>query len=151
MRTLRTSSVTAKSSEALLLLDTHIWLWEVFATGQLSSSIRARISDAAQLRRLRLSAISIWEISLLASRGKIELGPPVMPWITEAEGRSGIVFEPLSTEIAVEAGALPGGFRSDPADLIIVATARVTGAMLLTRDRRILDYGAAGNVAVLAA
>jgi PIN domain nuclease of toxin-antitoxin system len=140
-----------RSSEAPLLLDTHIWLWEVFATGQLSSSIRARINGAAQMRRLRLSVISIWEISLLVSRGKIELGPPVTPWITEAEGRSGIAFEPLSTEIAVEAGELPGGFRSDPADQIIVATARITGATLVTRDRRILAYAKAGYLTALAA
>lgn len=65
--------------------------------------------------------------------------------------RSRIVFEPLSTEIAIEAGGLPGGFRSDPADLIIVATARITGATLITRDRRILDYAAAGHLAAIAA
>jgi PIN domain nuclease of toxin-antitoxin system len=141
-----------RSSEApLLLLDTHIWLWEISATGQLSSSVRARISDAAQMRRLRLSVISIWEISLLASRGRIEFGPPVMLWITEAEQRSGIAFEPLSTEIAVEAGGLPGGFRSDPVDQIIVATARITGATLITRDRRILDYAANGYLAAIPA
>jgi PIN domain nuclease of toxin-antitoxin system len=140
-----------RSSEPRLLLDTHVWLWEVFATGQLSTTIRAEIGGAAQRRRLRLSVISIWEISLLASHGKIELRPPVMPWITEAERRSGIVFEPLSPEIAVEAGELPGGFRSDPADLIIVATARITGATLMTRDRRILAYAKAGYLTALAA
>jgi len=139
-----------QSSDAPLLLDTHIWLWAVFATGQLSSSIRARISDAAQGRQLRLSAISVWEISMLASHGKIELGRPAMQWIADAERRSGIAFEPLSTEIAVTAGALPGGFRSDPADHIIVATARITGATLITRDRRILAYAAAGNLTALA-
>lgn len=140
-----------RNFEPLLLLDTHVWLWEIAASRQLSPSLRARISDAAKTRRLRLSVISIWEISLLASRGKIELGPPVMPWIAEAERKSGIVLEPLTTEIAAVAGDLPGGFRSDPADQIIVATARVTGATLLTRDRRILAYAAAGHVNALAA
>ena len=140
-----------QSSEAPLLLDTHVWLWEVFATGQLSSSIRAKISEAAQRFRLRLSVISLWEISLLASRGKIELAPLVMPWIAEAERKSGIVFEPLTAEIATAAAELPGGFRSDPADLIIVATARVTGATLMTRDRRILNYAAKGYVTAVRA
>jgi PIN domain nuclease of toxin-antitoxin system len=135
----------------LVLLDTHIWLWEVFATGQLSRSVRTKIADAAVTGRLRLSAISIWEISLLASRGRIELRRPAAAWIAESERKSGIVFEILSTEIAVEAGQLPNGFRSDPADLIIVATARVTGATLMTRDRRILEYAAAGYLAAVAA
>ena len=148
----RISSAMARSSESpLLLLDTHIWLWEVFATGQLSPPVRAKINDAAQTGRLRLSMISIWEISLLASRARIDLGQPTTRWINEASTRSRMVLEPLSPEIAVEAGELPGGFRSDPADLIIVATARITGATLMTRDRRILAYAEAGNVTAIAA
>jgi PIN domain nuclease of toxin-antitoxin system len=130
----------------LTLLDTHIWLWEVFATGQLSRSVRARINESGRVGQLRLSMISVWEISLLASRARIELGRPVASWITEAEARSRIVIEPLSREISIEAGALPGGFRSDPADLIIVATARLIGATLMTRDRRILEYADQGHV-----
>jgi PIN domain nuclease of toxin-antitoxin system len=69
----------------------------------------------------------------------------------EAEARSRIVFEPLSPEIAVEADELPGVFRSDPADQIIVATARVTGATLATRDRRILADAEAGHLSAIAA
>jgi PIN domain nuclease of toxin-antitoxin system len=146
------SSVMAKSSEpSLLLLDTHIWLWEVSALGQLSPSTRMKINDASQFNRLRLSVVSIWEISLLASRARIDLGQPTARWINEASTRSRMVLEPLSPEIAVEAGELPGGFRSDPADLIIVATARITGATLMTRDRRILMYAEAGNVTAIAA
>jgi len=83
---------------------------------------------------------------MLAAYRKIELGRPAKTWIADARTRSRIGIEPLSFEIAQEAGELPGGFRSDPADQIIVATARVTGATLLTRDRRILDYAAAGHV-----
>lgn len=109
------------------------------------------MNEAAQTGRLRLSAISIWEISLLASRGKIELGKPTPAWIAEARTKSRIVIEPLSPEIAVESCYLPADFRSDPADEIIVATARITGATLLTRDRRILDYAAAGHVNAIAA
>src|SRR5580704_2519682 len=140
-----------RSSEPSLLLDTHVWLWEVFAMGQLSPSIRTRISDATQVGGLRLSVISIWEIAMLAARRRIELGSTTMRWVAEAVMRSHIVIEPLSTEIAAHAGELPGGFRSDPADLIIVATARITGATLMTRDRRILAYAEAGNVTAIAA
>jgi PIN domain nuclease of toxin-antitoxin system len=90
--------------------------------------------------------ISVWEISLLAARSRIELGRPTAQWIAEAVRQSLIMFEPVSVEIAVEAGTLPGGFRSDPADMIIIATARVSGATLMTRDRRILDYAARGHL-----
>ena len=88
---------------------------------------------------------------MLAAYRKIQLGRPAKAWIADARARSRVGIEPLSFEIAQEAGELPAGFRSDPADLIVVATARVTGATLLTRDRRILDYAAAGHVNAIAA
>jgi PIN domain nuclease of toxin-antitoxin system len=141
----------AQSSDPLLLLDTHVWIWETSATGQLSSHVRARINDAAEAGRLRLSLISAWEISLLAARSRIDLGRPTASWIAEAVRQSRIVFEPVTVEIAIEAGHLPDGFRSDPADQIIVATARITGAELVTRDRRILDYAARGHLTAQAA
>ena len=142
----------AKSSDPLLLLlDTHIWLWDVAGARQLRPSTRASINEAAKAGLLRLSVFSLWEISTLASRRKIELGKPTTSWIDEARQKSLIVFEPLSVEIAVEANELPAGFRSDPADLIIVATARVTGATLMTRDSRILDYAAVGHLNAIAA
>jgi PIN domain nuclease of toxin-antitoxin system len=142
---------TRSRSSSPLLLDTHIWLWETAANPQLSHSIRRLINEASQTGQLRLSAISIWEISLLASGRKIRLGMPVPAWIAEARERSHIILEPVSGEIALEAGNLPGGFRSDPADQIIVATARLTNATLLTRDSRILAYAEDGHLNAIAA
>jgi len=88
---------------------------------------------------------------MLAARSRVELGRPVASWIAEAARRSRIVLEPMSVEIAIEAGNLHGGFRSYPADLIIVATARITGAVLVTCDRKILDYAAGGRLNVVSA
>lgn len=139
------------SDQSLLLVDTHVWLWEVAGTGRFQPDLREKINDAAQADRLRLSVISIWEISMLASRGKIELGKPTAAWLAEARANSRIVIEPLSPEIALASCYLPAGFRSDPADEIIVATARVTGATLVTRDRRILDYAVQGHLSALRA
>jgi PIN domain nuclease of toxin-antitoxin system len=141
----------ARSSDQVLLLDTHVWLWEVAGARQLRPSIRDMLNAAAKAGRLRLSVFSIWEIGMLASRGKIEFGKPTPSWIAEARTKSRVAIEPLSPEIAVESCYLPGGFRSDPADLIIVATARITGATLVTHDGPILDYAAAGHVKALAA
>jgi len=88
---------------------------------------------------------------MLASRNKLGFGKPAALWIAESLVDPCPTVEPLTTEIAIEAGELSGRFRSDPADLIIVATARLTGAALMTRDRRILDYAAAGHLAAIAA
>jgi PIN domain nuclease of toxin-antitoxin system len=135
------------SERLLLLLDTHIWLWEILATGELSLAARLTINDAAAEGRLRVSVMSIWEVALLASRRRVDLPKPTGAWIDEALTRSHTLIEPLTPAIAVASRELPDGFRSDPADQIIVATVRVTGATLMTRDRRILQYAADGNVA----
>ena len=112
---------------------------------------RATANQAIGSGCARIAAISFWEISMLAARNKLNLGKPTGLWIAESLVDPGPAVEPFTTAIAIEAGELPGGFRSDPADLIIVATARVTGATLMTRDRRILAYAAAGNLTALAA
>jgi PIN domain nuclease of toxin-antitoxin system len=146
----RTSSPSRLRQE-LLLIDTHVWLWLMEGEAKLSPMQRQTINDAAAEGRLRLSVISIWEVALLASRNRIALSKPIETWIDESLIDPAPVLEPLSPIIALASCHLPGGFRSDPADQIIVATARVTGAMLMTRDRRILDYAAAGHVNAITA
>src|SRR3979490_1236598 len=81
-----------------------------------------------------------------ASRSRIVLGKPTAEWDEEVLSATGLALEPLSPMIAIESCQLPAGFRSDPADHLIVATARMTGATLMTRDRRILGYAAAGHL-----
>ena len=88
---------------------------------------------------------------MLATRNKLKLGKPTGLWIEQSLVDPAPAIEPLTAEIATEAGELPGGFRSDPADQIIAATARLTGAQLMTRDRRILDYAGAGYIAAIPA
>jgi PIN domain nuclease of toxin-antitoxin system len=133
------------------LLDTHIWLWLVASETALAPAAQEVARNAAATGALLISMISIWEIAMLATRGRISLGRPVMAWVEEALARSGATVEPLSPEIAVASCHLPGGFRSDPADEIIIATARVTGATLMTRDRHILRYALSGNLTTLSA
>jgi PIN domain nuclease of toxin-antitoxin system len=144
--------VTPKTSESQpVLLDTHIWLWAVAGGPQLSIETRGKISSALGRGVLRISAISLWEIALLAARGRIVLGKPAGLWLDEALANPGPAIEPLSPRIAVESCELPDPFHADPADRMIVATARVTNAALMTRDRRILDYAARGHLTAIAA
>jgi PIN domain nuclease of toxin-antitoxin system len=134
-----------------LLLDTHIWIWFMLASDELAVSARSAINRAAASGRLRIAAMSVWETALLATRGRIALGQPLTQWIERAISAPGLSIEPLLPRIAVESCLLPNAFHRDPVDRMIVATARVTGATLLTRDRRILDYAARGHLTAVAA
>jgi PIN domain nuclease of toxin-antitoxin system len=133
-----------------LLLDTHIWIWLVQGDLTLASANRDAVRVAANAGNLRISAITLWEVALLAARGRLELGEETYFWLEDAVARSGIAVDQLTTRVAAESCDLPGQFHRDPADRIIVATARVTGATLMTRDRRILDYAAAGHLNTIA-
>jgi len=74
---------------------------------------------------------------------------PIDVWLAEALADPGPIIEPLSTEVAIQSCDLPDRLHRDPADRMIVATARVTNAVLMTRDRRILDYAARGHLTVI--
>ena len=88
---------------------------------------------------------------MLASLGRIVLGKSIGLWLEEALADPGPAIDPLSRQIAIESYALPDAFHRDPADLLIVATARVANATLMTRDQRILDYAARGYLTAIAA
>jgi PIN domain nuclease of toxin-antitoxin system len=134
-----------------LLLDTHIWIWFMLADVELDVAGRTAINQAAAAGQLRIAAISVWEAALLASRGRITLGKPLAQWMAEAVSAPGLSIEPLLPQIAVEAYSLPDTFHRDPADRLIVATARVTSAVMMTRDKQILDYSARGHLTAIAA
>jgi PIN domain nuclease of toxin-antitoxin system len=143
--------MTRTSDPDLLLLDTHVWLWLLAGSPELSTQARQRIGEAAAVGALRIAAVSLWEIALLASRGRIVLGKSMGLWLDEALAEPGPAIDPLSPQIAIESYSLPEAFHRDPADRLIVATARVANAALMTRDRRILDYAARGHLAAVAA
>jgi PIN domain nuclease of toxin-antitoxin system len=143
--------MTRTSDPDLLLLDTHVWLWLVAGSSDLATEARHMIDSAAAAGTLRIAAISLWEIALLASRGRIVLGKSIGPWLAEALADPAPAIDPLSPQIAIESHALPDSFHRDPADRMIVATARVTSAVLMTRDRLILDYAARGHLNAIAA
>jgi PIN domain nuclease of toxin-antitoxin system len=134
-----------------LLLDTHVWLWLEAGSDELSARDRGTIATALGAGRLHVAAISLWELALLASRRRVVLGQPTNLWFDKALADPAPIVEPLSVRVAIESCALPGAFHRDPVDRMIVATARIIGATLMTRDRQILDYAAAGHVMAAAA
>lgn len=134
-----------------VLLDTHYWIWaQAGDVRQAGPAVVNFIRVAAERDRLLLSIISVWEVALLESKGRITLNKPCDEWIREALATPGLRLAPLTPEIAVASTRLPGFLHGDPADRIIVATARHLGAALLTKDRGLLAYGEQGHVALAA-
>ncbi len=123
----------------VIILDTHIWIWWVHGSGQLTQDYRDYI-QAHEADGLGISAISCWEAAKLVEVGKIHLSLPIEKWLTMALAYPGIRFLALSPQVAVESTLLPGPFHRDPADQIIVATARLYASPLVTRDQKIRDY-----------
>jgi len=123
----------------MILLDTHIWVWWVDDNQQLTDSHRQLIR-ANERSGLGVSAISCWEIAKLVEYGRLQLACPIEEWMVQAVAHPGVELIALTPQIAVESTKLPGDFHRDPADQIIVATARVYAIPLLTIDRRIVQY-----------
>ena len=136
---------------SLVLLDTHAWVWLLNGDQKLNPkalrAIERSLSDAAVL----LSAISPWEVAMLVSKGRLTLDRDVGEWVDKAVNISGIRIEPISPEIAVASTRLLGNIHSDPADRLIAATARHIGALLVTDDHLLLEYGSSGHLKALKA
>ncbi|KYC39288.1 twitching motility protein PilT [Scytonema hofmannii PCC 7110] len=124
----------------MILLDTHVWLWLLHEPNQLSTQAQTIINAEELQNGLLVSAISVWEIAVKSSIGKLNLPLPIEEWYKLAQTHSGVVIEPLSPIDAIASTQLPGDFHKDPADRIIVAIARRYGISLVTCDTKIIDY-----------
>ena len=129
-----------------LLLDTCAFLWDAGDKRKLSRKAARKISRAADDGRLLLSVISCWEVAKLVQKDKLRLALPIRDWLDRALSRESLELIDLTTEIAVESSELPGFFEGDPADQIIVATARTMDLTVVTADARILDYDGVRSV-----
>jgi len=121
------------------LLDTHVLIrWCQGARGVPTSHRRAIRRGSAQNPFL-VSDISLWEIAMLHSLGRIRLLLPLREWLERATAPPLVARCGISPAIAAEVASLPASFPRDPADRIILATAQVLGATLLTSDARMID------------
>ena len=123
----------------MILLDTHMWVWWVQGDPRLSSEELAAL-DRHAAEGIGVSAISCWEVAMLHTRGRLDLPCALDEWLDRALAYPGIEFIPLSRDIAVESCRLPGELHRDPADLILIASARDLDCVLVTADERILRY-----------
>ena len=117
------------------LLDTHVWLWSLLEPERLRKKTRALLTAAGST--LWLSPISVWETTLLAERGTLELDADTRRWIQDAIAASGIGEAPLNHEVVLQSRELKLK-HDDLADRFIAATASVYQFTLVTADERLL-------------
>ena len=134
-----------------LLLDTHVWIWYVNGNKELSNTAKKKITAALHHHEVYIAAISLWEISMLEKKKRITFEMSCLEWIKKSLDLTHIQIIPLLPTVAIESVNLPGEFHGDPADQLIVATARIEGLTLVTRDKQILTYSKSHHVAVMQA
>jgi PIN domain nuclease of toxin-antitoxin system len=144
------SGRTSAGANQRLLLDTHVLVWLMAGEARLGAAVRAAIDLAAAQQQLWVCAITPWEIAMLVAKGRLTLDRDVMAWVDTALGLPGIRLAALEPAISVASTRLPEALHADPADRLIVATARHLGAALVTADAALLAYAARGHLAALA-
>ena len=130
----------------MILLDTHPLIWFTQGDKALGSNAQGIIQSAIDSDEALVSPITFWETAMLARKGRVGLGRSVQDWAQAILG-NGVKVAEISPHIAMGAGDLPEDIHGDPADRLIIATARALGCPLVTADRQILSYE--GHVAVV--
>ena len=121
----------------MIVLDTHVWLWLRSEPERVPQAVRRR----AEADGAALATVSCWEVATLARLGRISLDRDVSVWVDQALAeRPSIEAIALDPAVAVAAGQLDDRFPGDPADRIILATARLLRCSLATGDRRLRSY-----------
>src|SRR5665213_27582 len=123
-----------------LLLDTHVWVRYINAAPPIKPSAIASIDRARQSGSAFVSVISIWETALLVKKGRLDLPITIDRWVERALEIPGIQLLPFTPEIAIASVQLPDALNKDPSDRILVASARIEGLILMTRDKAILRF-----------
>jgi PIN domain nuclease of toxin-antitoxin system len=139
------------SKSASLLLDTHIWLNYLDASPSLRPNLVDTIETSRSSGMVFVSVISVWEIAQLVRLKRITLHTSVTRWVEDALMLPGVQLLPFTPQIAIDSVDLPDPMHKDPADRILVATARIERLTLVTRDRDILGFAKATKLACLQA
>jgi len=133
-----------------LLLDTCACIWMSNREPMADEAIAALNAAWQAGDDLYVCPFTAWEIGMLAARGRLTAGMSPNLWFERLVGTEGVRLSALSPAVLLASNALPGTPPRDPADRIIIATAREQGLTVVTRDRLILDYAEAGHVFALA-
>lgn len=121
----------------MIVLDTHIWIWWTLEPNRLTDSQSEAIEEADEIG---ISVFSFWELAKLVQGNRISLPVGLSEWLRRTVGHPNVRIMELTPAILEDSIALPGTFHRDPADQIIVASARVHNCGLMTVDEKIIDY-----------
>jgi len=124
----------------VIVLDTHTLVWWVTGDVTLSKKARKEIEREQAGGSIIVSAISAWEIAMLVAHGRLVLSMDVSNWLATVAEIEAVRFYPVDVEIAAKSVELPGDFHKDPADRMIVTTARKLAVPLVTKDDKIHSY-----------
>lgn len=124
----------------MIVLDTHVLVWWVSGDPALSKVASEVIAQEQSDGEIIISSISAWEIAMLVERNKLLLSMDVDSWLATVAQIDGVRFVSVDISIATKSVQLPGVFHKDPADRMIVATARKLAAPLVTKDEKIRAY-----------
>ena len=123
----------------MIVLDTHVLIWWVSGSGRLSARAKRAIDQSLRQGGVVASTITVLEIATAVRRGRLELQSPLDEWLADLRALPELHFEPVSAEIAQLAGSFEDSTPGDPADRIIVATARTLRMKLVTSDERLRE------------
>jgi len=126
----------------VIVLDTHAWLWWLSEPDQLGRAAVKRIQGSD---RIGIAAVSCFEIAAAVAKGRITLDRGTLEWLQQALSAPRVELLPLTPAVAVK-GTMLGRFHGDPADRLIVATAILESAVLVTKDQRIRKYEAVSTI-----
>lgn len=134
-----------------LLIDTCALIWTAALADRdtLFAVEEALTTTQASGAPICISPITAWEIGMLNAKGRLPMPMAPKAWIDRVMAVAGIEWAKMPPEVLLASSVLPGDLHGDPADRIIVATAREYGLRLVTRDRKILDYASKGHVMAL--
>jgi len=139
-----------KVNSKYLLLDTHVWVWLINADDRLNRKKYLKIIEQySDQGAVRVSAISVWELGMLVAKGRLILSKNIHEWVQEALNSKGISLEPLSIDILLESAFMGDEAHGDPADRMILTTAKNINAMIMTADKKIIFYCRHHNLNVM--
>ena len=135
----------------MIVIDTHALVWMIEGEPQLGERARALIEDELDADGVVIAPITVWEAAMLVDKNRLALSKPVGLWFSEVLAVPGFRLGELTVAIGVDAGTLPSDIHGDPADRLIIATARALSCPVLTSDGKVLDYAQGGHVEAIMA
>ncbi len=124
---------------AVIVLDTCAIIWDALRADRLTTKAKQTLKAAEADNELVISDISIWEIAMLVSRKRLEIGETAASFINLYLQYRTITVQPISSEIAELSVSFGQEINNDPADRIIAATTILTAAKLVTADDNLIN------------